>query len=164
LELLGMQTDASFEVALPAPDVRRTALPDSTEVLARDAHDASTIQKFEQTQSIPKIVEDLRGLTASDTGGEASTEGWQASPSQLTGYWLRWRRRWKLSALVAAWAVTTVFAFTTDTSTFGATEWLVALVGTAALGGGLLGTLVNFAVAAISARPKEPAANTQRFD
>jgi hypothetical protein len=70
----------------------------------------------------------------------------------MTEYRSRWRQRWKWSVLVAAWAVTTFFAFTAETSTFGPMGWVVALFGTVVLGGLFVGTLANFVVAAIPAQ------------
>jgi hypothetical protein len=103
------------------------------------------IQPVGDTELIPKVVEDLRGLTAtSDRFDEGAEEVPAADPDN---YWSRWRRRWKISAVVAAWAVTTVFAFTAETSTYGPMEWVVSLIGTVVLGGAAVGTLLNFAAA-----------------
>ena len=73
-------------------------------------------------------------------------------PPGLTEYQSRWRRRWKWSVAVAAWAVTTIFAFTGDVSSFGPNEWVVTILATVVGGGLLVGTLLNFAVAAIRTR------------
>ena len=110
----------------------------------------------EETEVIPKLVEDLRGLTGAEGDDQAVRVEQPAVPNE---YWSRWLRRWKISALVAAWVVTTVFAFTANTSTFGPMEWVVAVFGTVVLGGAFVGTLVNFAVAAISTRADGPTAN-----
>lgn len=124
------------------------ASPESDEGLDPSLGDTAAMDRVEQTDLIPEGLEELRGLTVSEGGDDAALAGKPVQNERA--YWSRWRRRWRLSALVAAWAVTTVFAFTADTSTFGPMEWLVALFGTVVGGGVLVGTLVNFAVAAIS--------------
>ena len=168
--LLGMQADVMSEGAVvaseesPDPPERDAAETQAMEAVAseespdpaeRPAAETEALDVVEQTELIPKHVEDLRGLTGSE-GDEAVFLEKPAAPSQ---YWSRWRRRWKISALVAAWAVTTVFAFTVDTSRFAPMEWVVALFGTVVLGGALVGTLVNFAVASILTRAQEPTAD-----
>ena len=107
----------------------------------------------DETEMIPKGVEELRALTASDDHLEegASAEP-PLMPPALTEYQSRWRRRWKWSVAVAAWAVTTIFAFTGDVSSFGPSEWVVTILATVVGGGLLVGTLLNFAVAAITTR------------
>ena len=169
LTLLGMQLDAPSEALAvaseesPDPPERHVAETQALEAVAseespdppeRHAAETQALEAVEQTELIPKLVEDLRGLTHSE--GEEAVLLEQPAPSE---YWSRWGRRWKISALVAAWAVTTVFAFTVNTSTFGPMEWVVALFGTVVLGGALVGTLVNFAVASISTRAQESTAD-----
>ncbi len=122
--------------------------------LADDSDETTAMAVVEETELIPKLVEDLRGLSGSERDDRTLLE----QPAVPNEYWSRWLRRWKISAVVAAWAVTTVFAFTADTSTFGAMEWVVAMLGTVGLGGALVGTLLNFAVAAISAPARGPTA------
>lgn len=139
LELLGLHRAAGWEVVDEEPE------QDSS---LGDLEDTAAMAPVAQTELVPKIVDDLRGLTASDRDTPAADDG-PALPIGPSAYWSRWLRRWKVSALVAAWAVTTAFAFTTETSSFGPIEWLVALFGTVVLGGGLVGTLANFAIAAI---------------
>ncbi|HJR90281.1 MAG TPA: hypothetical protein VJ782_09020 [Aeromicrobium sp.] len=129
------------------------ASPESDEGLDPSLGDTAAMDRVEQTDLIPEGLEELRGLTVSEGGDDAALAGKPVQNERA--YWSRWRRRWRLSALVAAWAVTTVFAFTADTSTFGPMEWLVALFGTVVGGGVLVGTLVNFAVAAISATAQD---------
>lgn len=141
--LLAMQAEAGFET------VETDARPD---LPIDDLGDTAAMAAVEQTELVPKIVEDLQGLTHSEGDDQPVFSGPPAVSNEFAAYRSRWLRRWKISALVAAWAVTTVFAFTADTSTFGPMEWVVAIFGTVVVGGALVGTLVNFAVAAISTR------------
>lgn len=139
LQLLGLHHAAGWEVADDEPAM------DSS---LGDPEETAAMAPVAQTELVPKIVDDLRGLTASD-GDSPVADDEPPLPIGPSAYWSRWLRRWKISAVVAAWAVTTAFAFTTETSSFGPQEWMVALFGTVVLGGGLVGTLANFAVAAI---------------
>ena len=124
------------------------------------SEDTAAMAAVAETEAIPKIVDDLRGLSGSEGDDRLDVSEQVAVSSDLAGYRSRWLRRWKVSALVAAWAVTTVFAFTADTSAFGPMEWAVAMFGTVVVGGALVGTLLNFVVAAIATRPPAPSANT----
>ena len=136
--LLAMHTAASSGAV---------GLHDGGDLPIDDQADTVAMAPAANTELIPKVVADLRDLTASE-GDDEPPERPTAAVGP-TEYWSRWLRRWKLSALVSAWAMTTTFAFTTETAAFGPTEWLVALLGTIVLGGGLVGTLANFAVAAL---------------
>ena len=142
LALLEIQTQTSAAESTPT-----TVEPLDPPV--RDSRDTAMMARVEQTELIPKGIEDLRGLTVSEVSDEAAFAAEPALQNKLAAYRSRWVRRWKLSAVVAAWAVTTLFAFTADTSSFGPSEWVVALLGTVLGGGVLVGTLVNFAVAAL---------------
>lgn len=148
--LLAMHTETGSETAEPhrRPDLPIDALEDTAAMAA-----------VEQTALIPKQVEDLRGLTGSQGDEQPDFSEPHAPPNEFSDYRSRWFRRWKFSALVAAWAVTTVFAFTADTSTYGPNEWVVALFCTVVIGGASVGTLLNFAVAAISTRTQGPTGN-----
>ena len=139
--LLAMQTDVDSE-ATPVEAA------ESADVLIGDLDDTAAMAPVEQTELIPQGVEELRALTRSEGDGEPSSSEHPAVPMELSEYWSRWRQRWKWSVLVAGWAVTTIFAFTGDTSAFGPMEWVVAIFATAVGGGVLVGTLINFAVAA----------------
>ncbi|HUQ00765.1 MAG TPA: hypothetical protein VM093_09940 [Aeromicrobium sp.] len=146
--LLGMQTAADAEV-VPVEADERSDLP------MDGSADTAAMAPLEQTELIPKIVDDLRGLTGSESDdGEALPEA-PAIPDALTEYGSRWRRRWKWSVLMAGWAAATISAFTSDVSSFGPMEWIVTVAG-----GGLLGgTLANFAIAAITRRTPVPTTN-----
>jgi hypothetical protein len=129
---------------------------ESLDVLTSDPDDTAAMAPVEQTELVPQGVEELRALTRSESDGEPTSSEQPVVPMELTEYWSRWRQRWKWSVLVAGWAVTTIFAFTGDTSAFGPAEWVVAILTTAVGGGVLVGTLVSFAIAAISTRPDLP--------
>ena len=173
LTLLGMQSGTTSEGAAvasdesPDPPERRadeTVLvavasdgsPDSPEGRAGET---AALEVVEQTELIPMQVEDLRGLTGSENDHVNDPQAGRAEPTKITEYRSRWLQRWKWSVLVAAWAVTTFFAFTADTSTFGPMGWVVAIFGTVVLGGLFVGTLANFVVAAVPTRAQEPTAN-----
>lgn len=142
----------------PAADSEATSVEpaESVLVLAGDLDDTAAMAPVEQTELVPQGVEELRALTRSETDGEPTSSQQPVMPMDLSEYWSRWRQRWKWSVVVAGWAVTTIFAFTGDTSAFGPMEWVVAIFATAVGGGVLVGTLVNLAVAAISTRPDRP--------
>jgi hypothetical protein len=145
-ELLGMvEEEADLS---PGPASEPAALEaEETELIP------NPVPVPDETELIPKGVEELRGLTASDGDqGEVASAGAPVMPAALTEYQSRWRRRWKWSVAVAAWAVTTIFAFTGDVSSFGPNEWVVTILATVVGGGLLVGTLLNFAVAAIPTR------------
>jgi hypothetical protein len=143
-------TDAHSEAVPVEPDER----PDP---LMHGLGDTAAMEAVaEQTELIPKAVEDLRGLTGSERDETEAPQASTAAVNEPTEYWSRWLQRWKWSALVAAWAVTTIFAFTWDTSAFGPMEWVVAIFGTVVGGGVLVGTLLNFAVAAIPTQHQAP--------
>ena len=117
-----------------------------------DPHPQQVTQEIavqaEQTEVIPKSVDDLRRLTGPD--GEAGVE--RAAPDARLGspeYWAQWRRRWKWSVLVTAWAMATVFAFDGAFDSFGPEEWAVGILGSIVFSALLVGTLINFAVALI---------------
>jgi hypothetical protein len=154
--LLGMQSGVASEGVAVVPD----EIPDAPE--RRTAETEALAVVVEQTELIPNLVDDLRGLTGTANDQLNDPQGGRAAPTQVTDYRSRWLQRWKWSVLVAAWAVTTFFAFTAETSTFGPMGWVVALFGTVVLGGLFVGTLVNFVVAVIPARtqgrprPTEP--------
>lgn len=139
--LLGMPNQDPAETTTAEP-VEQTdpGMPRVDETAALDA--------LEQTVMTPKLVEDLRGLSGSENDPSEFHEG-PADPQGPTSYRSRWLQRWKWSMLVGAWAVTTIFAFTANVSTFGPMEWFVALFASVVGGGLLVGTLLNFAVAAI---------------
>lgn len=144
--LLAMQTRAHSEVIPAEPEQRSDVLTDAL-------GDTAAMAQVEQTEPIPKDVGDLQNLTGSESEDEAALAVRAPGPTEPTEYWSRWLRRWKWSVLVAAWAVTTILAFTGDFSAFGPMDWVVAISATAVGGGVLVGTLVNFAVAAIPTRP-----------
>jgi hypothetical protein len=147
--LLGMHTDVSSEgVAVASGEVADAPERRTTETEALAA--------VEQTEQIPNLVDDLRGLTGTANDHLNDPQDERAAPAETTEYWSRWLQRWKWSVLVAAWAVTTFFAFTAETSTFGPMGWVVALFGTVVLGGLFVGTLANFVVAAIPAQAQGP--------
>lgn len=143
--LLGMQCDVTSESAAVVSD-EESEPPD-----LRTA-ETEALPVVEQTERIPNLVDDLRGLTATANDQLNDPQDERAAPAEMTEYRSRWRQRWKWSVLVAAWAVTTFFAFTAETSTFGPMGWVVALFGTVVLGGLFVGTLANFVVAAIPAQ------------
>jgi hypothetical protein len=118
--------------------------------------ETAALEPVEQTVLTPKLVEDLRGLSGSENDRPSTFRESAAVPDDPTGYRFRWRRRWKWSMLVAAWAVTTTFAFTANVSTFGPMEWFVAIFASVVGGGLLFGTLLNFAVAAIPTHARAP--------
>ena len=142
---MGADPDESRDFTLSPTSEHAAPGADETQLTPNPAPD--------ETELIPKGVEELRGLTASDPDqrGDAPSEA-PVMPPGLTEYQSRWRRRWKWSVAVAAWAVTTIFAFTGDVSSFGPNEWVVTILATVVVGGLLVGTLLNFAVAAIRTR------------
>jgi hypothetical protein len=165
--LLGMQSDATWEgVAVasdksPDPSERSSdqtaalvavASDKSPDPPVRRAGETEALEVVEQTELIPNLVEDLRGLTGTENDHASDPQGGRAVRTEITEYRSRWLQRWKWSVLVAAWAVTTFFAFTAETSTFGPMGWVVAIFGTVVLGGLFVGTLANFVVAAIPRR------------
>jgi hypothetical protein len=150
--LLGMHSDVTSEGVAVASDAR----PNPPE---RSSDETAALEVVEQTELIPKHVEDLQGLTGTEDDHISDPQAGRAVPTQMTEYRSRWRQRWKWSVLVAAWAVTTFFAFTAETSTFGPMGWVVALFSTVLLGGLFVGTLANFVVAAIPTRSKGPTPN-----
>lgn len=150
--LLKMHHGGLSGVPLLEPDDHAGPAAESPVPIAADSPDTAATQGVDRTELIPKAVEDLRSLTASEREAEVTYSGLPATAGQQSGYWSRWRQRWKVSALVAAWAVTTAFLFTADTSTFGPREWVVAILATVVGGGILGGTLVGLVVAAIPAR------------
>ncbi|MFL6090275.1 MAG: hypothetical protein ACJ71Z_09055 [Aeromicrobium sp.] len=152
--LLEMRHGGLSGVALLEPDDRADPTAESPAVVAEHVADTAAMPRVDRTELIPKAVEDLRGLTGSERDLEVTYSGWPATASQQTGYWYRWRQRWRVSALAAAWAVTTAFLFTADTSTFGPGEWVVTILATVVGGGVLGGTLVDLVVAAIPTRAR----------
>lgn len=141
----------------PVADLGTAEPGGRTDASTHELDDTAAMAPLDQTQLVPRMVEDLRGLGASESDDVADAPHPPRIPKEPTQYWARWLRRWKVSAVVAAWAVTTLFAFTTETSTFGPKEWLVGLLGSVILGGVLVGTLANFAVAAIPTRSRREA-------
>lgn len=108
-----------------------------------------TSVQLDETELIPKSVEDLRGLTGSDN----DTDGGGQAPDVRMGsreYWAQWRHRWKWSVLVTVWAMATVFAFNGAFDSFGPMEWVVGTFMSVVGSGLLVGTVINFAVAALS--------------
>lgn len=101
------------------------------------------------TELVPVSVDVLHELSASSEAPEEDPGRPHTPRIDVAAYRSRWLRRWKWSALVAAWAVTTTFAFTGNVANFGPAEWIVSILMTVAGGGLLVGTLLNFAVAAI---------------
>lgn len=104
------------------------------------------------TEQIPKIVEDLRGLTGSETD---QVDGPLVQPEPTfdsTAYWSRWRRRWKWSVLVALWVMASISAFNGGFDSFGLTEWMASMLMSVVGSGLLIGTLANFAIAALPSR------------
>jgi len=144
LALLGMQTDLTSAGITVDPADRAGLLSDRLSA-------GATRQEPEVTELIPKSVEDLRSLTGSENEEVGRSFDEYALAQDSATYRARWVQRWKGSALASALAVTMLFVFTGDVSSFGPMEWVVAIVATVAGGGLLVGTLVNFAVAAISA-------------
>ena len=162
LTLLGMQTDAKSggsagdaeQRPRQKPDVTQLVTPveaDRAQVVPTPAEaDATQVVMAAEpgaTELIPKSIDDLRGLTGSeiDEGGGPRESGVLTDGS----YWSRWRLRWRRSALSSALAVTILFALTGEVSSYGPMEWAVAIFATLIGGGLLVGTLVNFVVAAI---------------
>lgn len=172
--LLGMQADVTSAAAAVASDespdpperssdettvLEAVASDESPDPPERGPDETTALEPVEQTEVVSKQVEDLRGLTGTENDHVNDPQGGRAVPTEMTQYRSRWRQRWKWSALVAAWAVTTAFAFTAETSTYGPMEWFVAILGTVVLGGLFVGTLANFVVAAIPTRAQGPTAN-----
>lgn len=148
--LLGMtegQTDRTEPMSAVPEDHRESGLPEVNEQAAIEA---------EQTELIPKSVEDLRGLTGSANG---AADGAHESPDMQIGsteYWSQWRQRWKWSVLVAVWAMATIFAFNGKFDSFGPAEWVVATFASVIFSGLLIGTMANFAVALIPRPSPKP--------
>jgi len=105
--------------------------------------------KAGQTELVPVSIDILHELSASNDDFGEGPRAPQSLSVGMTEYRARWRQRWKWSALVAAWATTTIFAFTGETTNFGPAEWTVSILMTVVGGGLLVGTLINLAVAAI---------------
>jgi len=143
--LLGIQTDVSSDVMAPEPD-------EPPDLAIDPGAETAPMEAVEQTVMTPRLVEDLQGLSGAENDRPNDVQASPAVPSGLTEYRSRWLRRWKWSMLVAAWAVTTIFAFTANVSAFGPMEWFVAIFASVVGGGLLVGTLLNFAVAAIPLR------------
>lgn len=102
------------------------------------------------TELIPKAVDDLRGLTGSENEDGHSYAAEPVIPHDSGTYRARWLRRWKASALASALAVTILFVLTApDVYSYGPMEWFVTIFETVVGGGLLVGTLVNFVVAAM---------------
>jgi hypothetical protein len=152
LALLGMQTDLTSAGITVDPEERAGLLSD------RLGEGAPVPVESGRTELIPKSVADLRGLTGFETDEVGGSPVDEVPAQDFGSYRTRWIQRWKRSALASALAVTILFAFTGDVSSFGPKEWAVAIVATVAGGGLLVGTLVNFAVAAISAPGSHSAA------
>jgi hypothetical protein len=138
-------------------DVRLESLQ---EIGLRQLDDEPAIQA-DQTQLIPKGVEDLRGLTALDNEDANSPAEAPALPIGSRDYWSRWRQRWKWSVLVAVWAMATIFAFNGAFDSFGPREWAVSIFGSVILSGLLIGTLLDFLAAMI---PHPTTASPERAD
>lgn len=102
-----------------------------------------------ETELVPVSVDILHELSASSHDVDEGPHELLPESFDVAAYRSRWIQRWKWSALVAAWGSMTVFAFTGDVSGFGPTEWIVATLMNVVGGGLLVGTLLNFAVAAI---------------
>ena len=153
--LLGMQTDVSSKVMAPTPD-EAPGLATSHEA------ETAALEPMEQTMMTPQLVEDLQGLSGSQNDRTNYFEASPAVPSGLIDYRSRWLQRWKWSMLVAAWAVTTIFAFTANVAAFGPSEWFVAIFASVVGGGLLVGTLLNFAVAAMPTRAPAPTSTDGR--
>lgn len=149
--LLGVQVAAA-----DAPTEEMTAdTEDHRELGSSQMGDETAIQ-VDETELIPKSVDDLRGLTRSDNDEAAGTQEVPAVRLGSAEYWSHWRRRWKWSVLVAVWAMATVFAFNGAFDSFGPMEWLVGILASVFLSGLLIGTLVNFVVAAIPPPTPKP--------
>jgi hypothetical protein len=148
LALLGMQTDLTSAGITVDPEERAGLLSDR---LGEGDATALVLESVESgaTELIPKPVEDLRSLTGSENEEVDQSLDDRALAEDPATYRARWVQRWKGSALASALAVTMLFVFTGDVSSFGPMEWVVAFVATVAGGGLLVGTLVNFVVAAI---------------
>lgn len=130
---------------------------DETELIPKSPTGEDSSVQADETELIPKALEDLRGLSASDSdAGNAPVAQpvWTGS----TVYWSRWRQRWKWSALVTVWAMATIFAFNGAFDAFGPSEWVVGILASVVGSGLLIGTLANFAVALIPqpAPPSRP--------
>jgi len=115
----------------------------------------------DQTELIPKGVEDLRRLTASDNEDADRPAEAPALPIGSHDFWSRWRQRWKWSVLVAVWAMATIFAFNGAFDSFGPREWAVSIFGSVILSGLLIGTLLDFLAALI---PRATTASRERAD
>lgn len=142
-KLLGMpegQTDRTEPMSAVPEDHERPGLRELDEQGAIEA---------DETELIPKSVEDLRGLTRSDNDAADGAQESPETPIGSTEYWSQWRQRWKWSVLVAVWAMATIFAFSGKFDSFGPAEWVVGTFAAVILSGLLLGTMANFAVALI---------------
>lgn len=141
--LLGMpegQTDRTEPMSAVPEAHQDSGLPELDEQAAIEA---------EQTELIPKSVEDLRGLTRSDNDAADGDQESPETPIGSTEYWSQWRQRWKWSVLVAVWAMATIFAFNGTFDSFGPAEWVVGTFAFVIFSGLLIGTMANFAVALI---------------
>ena len=112
--------------------------------------DEQTVIQADETELIPKSVEDLRGLTGSDNDDADDAQEAPDMPIGSTDYWSQWRQRWKWSVVVAVWAMATIFAFNGKFDSFGPAEWVVGTFASVIFSGLLIGTMANFAVALIS--------------
>lgn len=108
-----------------------------------------------ETELVPVSVDILHELSAASNDVDEGPHELLPASFDVAAYRSRWLQRWKWSALAAAWGSMTVFAFTGDVSGFGPTEWIVATLMNVVGGGLLVGTLLNFAVAAIPTQDAE---------
>ena len=125
------------------------SVPNDHETLGPRELDEQAAIDVEQTELIPKSVEDLRGLTRSDNDAANGDQEPPEMPIGSTEYWSQWRQRWKWSVLVAVWAMATIFAFNGKFDSFGPAEWVVGTFAAVVFSGLLIGTMANFAVALI---------------
>ena len=152
----GDEGDAPRGVHDPGP----LSDPEDNQTIGLRPVGEETSTRLDETELIPKSVEDLRGLTGSDN----DTDGGGQAPDVRMGsseYWAQWRHRWKWSVLVTVWAMATVFAFNGAFDSFGPMEWVVGTFMSVVGSGLLVGTVINFAVAAF-ARPTPPGSQLQR--
>lgn len=118
--------------------------------------DEQPVIQADETELIPKSVEDLRGLTGSDNDDADGAQEAADMPIGSTEYWAQWSQRWKWSVLVAVWAMATIFAFNGKFDSFGPAEWVVGTFASVILSGLLIGTMANFAVALIPRPAPKP--------
>lgn len=155
--MTALEQEAVVFRLLGVPEAPTDRPAESTHAYLDDPHEPDrfpagdeTAIQADQTELIPKSVDDLRGLTGSDADDAPGTHEVAAVRFGSTEYWSRWRQRWKWSVLVTVWAMATVFAFSGAFDAFGPMEWVVGILASVVCSGLLIGTLANFVVAVIA--------------